>query len=512
MNPRSDDALVRQLASLTERTLPPMSLDADRVLLAGRRRKRRSATFQSVGVVAVVAAVALGVVQGLPSDQARSAPPAGIGREPGLEEGQAMQIAPGVVAVNRPIGVNLDDGTTILALGISLPDAQGTSQPLILASVTAEQLSEANASEVHPAWDGGVRISQGDSRLEVPGARFLWSSAAAPDDEDFRWDTMMRTDAAEWGSLFIGVVPAWLKDPRVVLYSSDGFRQGDGSVVHSREVPLYAAPTDDGRLLYTVWVAAAADGSDGPAADITASLAIGSDGVVVPGQRCATLTLDECAGAFGSDIYAAAASGPVDVATPTPGLGTLRLETATDVQPIKTDAGPGFDLGVQAGSDPAKRDLRYALRWGDVPEAAGSTRRVPGLWVATLRPDGSTVMAAGGSIDGDLVPIAGSPVAMTYLSDHEVFVLGFRPPAPIDATLELVVATKDREVRKPIPTFRLPGLDGEVWFAKLSDPEVNFRDWPTATFVVTANDGTVTRWSLHGDELFKAVPETPPEG
>ena len=419
-----------------------------------------------------------------------------------------------MIAVNRPVERTLDDGTSVLDLGISFPNDPAASQPLVLTAVPDEELSAASAAaDASPALDRGVQISQLAESGPEPVGTFTWSSSAAPDDEDFRWDGGMRIGAEESG-LFMGVVPSWLPDPRVVLYSEGGFRQADGSVVHGLEVPLYPAPTDDGRLLYTVWIPAVADDLDGFVIDVTASFAIGSDGAVVPGQRCATLTLDECAAAVGADVYAA-------TALVTGGTGTLRIETATDVRPVETVDGPAYEVQVQVGDgwDGIDQALTYVLSVTTVGEMAPPTvnltpeeRATPAVLLDMLAPDGSTVMGGGGSVGEALASKDRNPIWMSSFSDHEVYVIGIRPPALAGATFELVVVLADREVSTPLPTFRVPGLDADVFFVALTDPEVNARDWPTVMIVVTAADGTTSMWSLHARELTEAVPETPKSG
>lgn len=223
---------------------------------------------------------------------------------------QTVELAPGVIAANRPTALILEDGTVGVELGISVPEAAATSRPLALLPMTEEQLAEANAAaEPHPSWDGGVQLALlGESDPEPIVAPWVWSSTASPDDDEVRWDSVMRIPGEDSG-LFIGVVPSWLTDPRVVLYSRDGFPQADGTVVHTLGAPVYPAPTGDGRLLYTVWIPAPSDGVGGFLTDVDATFAIGSDGTVVGGQRCSDMTVDECADLFGPDIYTATGRG-----------------------------------------------------------------------------------------------------------------------------------------------------------------------------------------------------------
>ncbi len=375
----SDDLLVRDLTERADRAVPAMSLDPVGVLAAGRRHRwQRIALRSSAGlVVAVVAVVGTTQVWRVPVPGPTIAPPAvDQGPQP-ITEPQTVELAPGVIAVSLPAELTLDDGTTVLDLGINIPDltadAATATRPLVIAPATVAQIAEANAPDPErPTWDAGMQLTHVGKSGTTTGIPFLWRSIEASYDyhtepgQEVRWDTTVRFAGDESG-LFIGAVPPWLPGARVVLYSEGGFRQDDGTRIHSVEVPVYAAPTDDGRLLYTVWIRAAADGVGGFLTDVDATLAISSDGRVVGGQRCSDMTLDECAATFGPEAYAAA-----DLVTG--GIDTLMIETATDVQPVETDDGPAVDLGVQVGDgwDPLDQGLTYALRAG-----------VLGAWVSS---------------------------------------------------------------------------------------------------------------------------------
>lgn len=215
-----------------------------------------------------------------------------------------VELAPGVLAVAAPTPVTLDDGTWAVDLGVEVSTAPEAGR-LALVPLTDDELAQINASgrPGRPA-DGGVQIvAVGAGGREIVGG-WPWSSADSPTDADIRWDTVLRNGSDETG-VFLGVVPPWVPRPRVVLYSAAGFTLGDGSRVLTLEAPVYPAPTNDGRFLYTVQIPAPHDGVDGFATDVDATFAIGSDGTVVPGQRCADLSLDECAALLGPDIYEA---------------------------------------------------------------------------------------------------------------------------------------------------------------------------------------------------------------
>lgn len=345
----TDDALVHELRERADATLPQMGLRPDDVLAAGRRYRRRRTALRTVGTVAAVAAVAFagGELAGVGPWDPTPVPPARVDQAPRpFGDAQTVELVPGVIAANRPVEMRFDE-PRMLSLGIDVPHDPDTSSPLRLVPMNDAHLAEVSTPD--SAWDGGVQFLKffGDVVMEPIAAPFTWNNAATPDDEDFRWDTVMRVGGEESG-LFVGVLPAWLPDPRVVLYSTDGFRQADGSVVHGLEVPLYPAPTDDGRLLYTVWIPAVADDRDGFATDVTASLAIGSDGAVVPGQRCATLTLDECAEAFGPGLYEAAERAPEDRADRQDDFaGHVEVFTADEGHELRFDGQVMIDVGLE---------------------------------------------------------------------------------------------------------------------------------------------------------------------
>jgi len=63
--------------------------------------------------------------------------------------------------------------------------------------------------------------------------------------------------------LLIGAVPSWITDPTVTLHLASDVRLADGTTGRSVNVPTFAAPTEDGRLLYLVAFDPTAGVSDG---------------------------------------------------------------------------------------------------------------------------------------------------------------------------------------------------------------------------------------------------------
>ena len=67
--------------------------------------------------------------------------------------------------------------------------------------------------------------------------------------------TMFHVENA-WGTnssrIMAGVVPSWLSDAHVVLFSAEGVTDPSGRLVHAVEVPTFADPAGSGGRLYLV--------------------------------------------------------------------------------------------------------------------------------------------------------------------------------------------------------------------------------------------------------------------
>lgn len=219
---------------------------------------------------------------------------------------QTVELAPGVVAVQAPVQTTLEDGREALGLGVQASTAPEAGWTLALVPLTESEVAQVAAAggAVDGADAGTWIVAVGAGDADQPTIPLTWSSADSPTTHDDFWDTMLRYGlGADDSRVFMGVVPPWLEEPRVVLFSRTGFVLADGTRAQALDVPVYPAPTEDGRLLYTVAVLAPDDGVGGFAVDVDATFAIGADGTVVAGQRCAGLSLDECAGILGPDVY-----------------------------------------------------------------------------------------------------------------------------------------------------------------------------------------------------------------
>ena len=314
----SDDLLVRDLHERVDRVLPAMSLEPGGVLVAGRHHRRRQAALRSVAGIAAVAAVAIGATQLWPSTT--STPPAGVEQSPRpMGDGQTVELAPGVIAANRPVEMMLDDGTPVLDLGLTSPGLGTSRRELVLAVATDAELADLAALYDTSRYDSGVVVAGiADSAVEplrsqdssgadrARGWMVAWRQPTARDVGRPLGDVDFSTTGVSYGDdgsqVNAGAVPPWLPDPRVVVFSNQGYTTSDGSTVRALELPTFTGPTDDHRLLYAMRVDASQGFTqDDPEAGgqmmwdtIDAVLFIGSDGETVMGGQCVGQTFDEC--------------------------------------------------------------------------------------------------------------------------------------------------------------------------------------------------------------------------
>jgi len=517
----SDDLLVRDLHERADRVLPAMALDPADVLLASRHHRRRQTAVRSAAGMLAVGAFVLGAAQ-IWADEPATTPPAGVQQEPRpMGDGQTVELAPGVIAANRPVETTLDDGTAALDLGLTAGaiDAGGAwvqDLPLLLTTADDAMLGEMNAFPSNA--DRPVHLDLGVSLLRLGEAAPQYLSLGWPrDDTRATYGGRaypIQTDdqlAGEDAYLYAGAVPSWLPDPRVFVYSSGGFAQADGTTVHFLEIPTYSASTDDARLLYTLKVPVdpASPAGDGP---VDVVLYVGSDRTVEGGTACPAISLDRCAESF-PDLLTVI-DGPQDDGTDD---STPSIQVAQNVRVIETDTGPATDLGVTV-EDPRLGDpdqtLTYILSVTTVGEMAPvdavltpEERAGPAVLLGTLAGDGATLWGSYSDVVGHRAVSDGSPMYHSVSFDHDAYVLGRLSPGS-GATLELVVEHTAGAERTLIPAFRLPGLPDDFFFVALHHDEVTVADWPTIYLELTARDGAIRRWNLAGIELSEDVPKS----
>lgn len=366
----SDELLVRRLAERVDRALPPMALGPGEVLGAGRRHRRRRMTVRVVGGLAVASVATFGALQ--LSGGRTPLPPGDVVQEPRpFGDGQTLEVAPGVIAANRPAAIHSADGSLMLLdLGFTTPGPGSTisgpvfEQPLVLAPLPADQLPPDEG--VLPPQDAGVLFTHYSESggLGARGHPLRWGSrdsAVYDVVEALTYSSLLELEFEDGSALRAGAVPPWLTDPRVYLYSEiQGAEGTDGTAV---ELPTFRYDLADERLLFAAQLTTV----DPPST--YATVFVGGDGEVVLGNGlCAGWTLETCdpdqarriADAVGVDL-------DDDPAAPEPETGTLPaglvevapgvVAAARPTERVMDDGSLALILGLRAGDDPAAREL-----------------------------------------------------------------------------------------------------------------------------------------------------------
>lgn len=113
------------------------------------------------------------------------------------------------------------------------------------------------------------------------------------------------------------------------------------------------------------------------------------------------------------------------------------------------------------------------------------------------RADGRTVTSK--VMDEDQWLSFASPLPMVTTWDRGAVVLGAIPAGAHAATL--LVNRSSGEDRFELPTFRVPGLESDVFLVVLADTVAQPEAWPAVSVEITYDDGTTARWTLQGDRL-----------
>jgi len=444
----SDDLLVRDLHERVERALPPMGLDPADVLLTSRRHRRRQTALRSVGGFAVAAVAAVGALQLAdgPTETAPADPDAVQ-----IDETLSIRMARDVEVIETDVGPAADLGLTVYDLDFADP-----TQALRYVVARAE-------------FDGGpgidVRVLDADGSSESQGAAGPLGTQSDP-----RNPMLAVGGTGDQDFQVLGVVPAGLEGATFELVVAHD--AGDARIplstftVPGLDGDFFFFLLHDERVPFEVWPTVYVE-------------------LTAPDGTTSQWGLD------GQELEAS-------------GADTLAIEVAQDAQEVETDGGTAVDLGIPVPTDrdPLGQGLTYSLRAGLLVDGDPGTPDVTGLWLDSLGPDGTTKTivgsGGGGTVDEALTPTNRDPTWMSMLGDHEACMVGVRPPALEGATFDLIIERDTGKQVVPIPTFRVPGLDADVWFVALIDPDVDIRDWPPTSIRVTDPDGTTTSWSLAG--------------
>src|SRR5690606_25236138 len=109
-----DDEVLLALRPLQDAPSPSMAVDADATLRAGRSRRARRTVVRGGIAGLAIAAAGLGVIEIAGVDIWPLGPAASehaVQQPRSLGDAAVVELAPGMVAANRPVGRTLADGT-----------------------------------------------------------------------------------------------------------------------------------------------------------------------------------------------------------------------------------------------------------------------------------------------------------------------------------------------------------------------------------------------------------------
>jgi len=568
-----EERTARALRTAIDPVVPPMSLDPSALVVAGRRhRNRRTALMSTLGTLAVGVVVFGGLhLSGANTDQAIPAKP---DQQPhAIGPDQVAEIAPGIMAVNRPDQRTLADGTVVVDFGMTTTwpmqiPAERTLKPLAMVVYSAS-LVDWNAA--HPAVPGpradravALGFTDGSKLSPVTTAPMVWTSrgnvpdysaGGGADDGDGSFPLQ------DGSVTYAGHLPRWIPDPRVVLYSPRGFVLADNTISHSLDVPTYLAPTNDGSLLYTVRILN--DRNALPTAvgrqEPMVALIVGSDGSVVTGLSCQRQTVASCAAAFGPGVFAA---GGLDASGARQSAAPEAAATATvpawvssyPATPVVKELAPGItavagpaltrlddgryraDTGLAA--DPFHPDQRIGVVPLD-PEWINFNRdSTDALWTGDTavnlrfddtngsRPTGMPFAWGSKDTTTDWYPQA--QVRFTTVMEMQSkgpqgtqhVIAGVVPAGLHDPKMQLCFGPGDSSPTAgaltclhDVPLFRSPTADGRQMFVVRVDPSLGFGDARTLAWGLVFTDGSGLQMptnSCQAADFDPANPTMPP--
>lgn len=280
-----DDTLVTFLRERTFDAVPASGLDADAVLASSRRkralyRRAQVATALLVAGVVVMGGVTLADRWDRPAPPVDEAPtptepePTDAAPQP-PDDAIVVHLAEGIRAVSRPVPLTLADGTAVL--DVALADAW-VSLGDRMALTTGPAQGANPAVDVDPVFDAalpGAEVRLWTASLEglrTRVATLSWLPGDEPQDYPegvYPAPTKVVEHEVSGLALLIGAVPSWITDPTVTLHLADDVRLADGTTGRALEVPTFAAPTADGRLIYVLAFDPTAGLSDGAGYAVT---------------------------------------------------------------------------------------------------------------------------------------------------------------------------------------------------------------------------------------------------
>ncbi len=244
------------------------AIDPAVALARGRRSARRRVVgAAALGVVAVsVLSVAVLQAPGLLDRASTRTPDAPAAVAPGPVPTAAL-VAEGVSAAT-----GVTDGGSPWDTGLTWVTPAGTDE-IGVAAGTGDDLADARSATGVPV-DHALRVVLGDVQAPSASAVIAWvddaqpPTAAAPAHDPSvltMYNAAGPTDAdglPRASRLFAGVVPSWMGDARVVLFTAGPMSDPTGAAVHAVEIPTFADPSGTGARVYVA--VADADVAAGP--------------------------------------------------------------------------------------------------------------------------------------------------------------------------------------------------------------------------------------------------------
>lgn len=247
----STDPFVQQLRTNLDLEALHSRIEPEAALAAGRRAARRHTIGTATAGALAVAAVGVGALTlpslapGLharPADAASASSPA-----PTATDRAVVELAPGLTAAT---GVTRDGEAWTSDLTFGAHDVG-------LAPATSTDLDEASAASGLTV-DHGLRVILAPDSNLVPVVAWGATRGATPlrphtydpiEVTTYRTPGEGQDDPPLTTRLFAGVVPPWMPDARVVLFTRATMRVG-GSDVHAVEIPTFADPAGSGTRVY----------------------------------------------------------------------------------------------------------------------------------------------------------------------------------------------------------------------------------------------------------------------
>jgi len=344
-----DDVFAAELRSLADVEQPSLDLDPAAVTRGGRVLRRRRAVRTGVVVTLASAAVVVGVAQLVSLDLPDTGPAHPTQEPRPFGDGQTAELAPGVIAANRPPTVEID-GETVQDLGFTsrfvrtIGEVETVPGASVLESIDTLTFGRRDGLEgagitMHTVHDGKLYQAMSQPWIKDDASED-YATGLTPTS----LSSTIGLPLWSFEQFTIGSVPSWLSEPQVVLFSERGFTLREGSVSEALEVPTFRALTGDGRLVFAVKITEEQGEFRGDDAEVLVDVVIyrSGDGSVFVGNQCGAGGIDACLELYGGPFLAAAGLPTGDT---TPGDVTVIATPLRDLAGTSPGSSSGWGVG-----------------------------------------------------------------------------------------------------------------------------------------------------------------------